>query len=236
MTITVTPAPLQAMASLGPHRVKADGRWWMYSNTVGFNTSRSKSPPLLHPQHLQPSQTNITTSLAPRKAGSSTTTSGTQGDRPSASTGRTSTPQGRCACVCMRHMLMSVGQEAAASFELFNGKYTGMGRLGHRMAFDQGCQTYGPGAKRVPQVSSPAVNLIRWFVPSERIDSAYCNDSDDLAGCEYCGFSDGVLSVSSSAVITTINNDEVWFKRLDGTKSKLYISQLQKGKYTIKHS
>ncbi|KAM4521582.1 breast cancer metastasis-suppressor 1-like protein-A isoform 1-T1 [Odontesthes bonariensis] len=32
----------------------------------------------------------------------------------------------------------------------------------------------------------------------------------------------------TSAVITTINNDEVWFKRLDGTKSKLYISQLQK--------
>uniref|UniRef100_A0A672IZA6 Breast cancer metastasis-suppressor 1-like protein-A n=1 Tax=Salarias fasciatus TaxID=181472 RepID=A0A672IZA6_SALFA len=40
----------------------------------------------------------------------------------------------------------------------------------------------------------------------------------------------------TSAIITTINNDEVWFKRLDGTKSKLYISQLQKGKYTIKHS
>uniref|UniRef100_H2MMA5 BRMS1 like transcriptional repressor b n=1 Tax=Oryzias latipes TaxID=8090 RepID=H2MMA5_ORYLA len=40
----------------------------------------------------------------------------------------------------------------------------------------------------------------------------------------------------TSAVITTINNDEVWFKRLDGTKSKMYISQLQKGKYTIKHS
>ncbi|XP_077568277.1 breast cancer metastasis-suppressor 1-like protein-A [Stigmatopora nigra] len=40
----------------------------------------------------------------------------------------------------------------------------------------------------------------------------------------------------TSAIITTINHDEVWFKRLDGTKSKLYISQLQKGKYTIKHS
>ncbi|XP_007891539.1 breast cancer metastasis-suppressor 1-like protein-A isoform X2 [Callorhinchus milii] len=38
-----------------------------------------------------------------------------------------------------------------------------------------------------------------------------------------------------SAAITTINNDEVWFKRMDGSKSKLYISQLQKGKYTIKH-
>ncbi|XP_028838006.1 breast cancer metastasis-suppressor 1-like protein-A [Denticeps clupeoides] len=39
----------------------------------------------------------------------------------------------------------------------------------------------------------------------------------------------------TSAIITTINHDEVWFKRLDGSKSKLYISQLQKGRYTIKH-
>lgn len=39
-----------------------------------------------------------------------------------------------------------------------------------------------------------------------------------------------------SAIITNINHNEVWFKRLDGSKSKLYISQLQKGKYTIKHS
>lgn len=45
-----------------------------------------------------------------------------------------------------------------------------------------------------------------------------------------------VVFVSHSAIITTVNNDEVWFKRLDGSKSKLYISQLQKGKYTIKHS
>uniref|UniRef100_A0A4W5RJI1 BRMS1 like transcriptional repressor b n=1 Tax=Hucho hucho TaxID=62062 RepID=A0A4W5RJI1_9TELE len=40
----------------------------------------------------------------------------------------------------------------------------------------------------------------------------------------------------TSAIITTINHDEVWFKRQDGSKYKLYISQLQKGKYTIKHS
>ncbi|KAG1973140.1 breast cancer metastasis-suppressor 1-like protein-A [Pimephales promelas] len=39
----------------------------------------------------------------------------------------------------------------------------------------------------------------------------------------------------TSAIITTINHDEVWFKRVDGSKSKLYISQLQKGKYSIKH-
>ncbi|XP_007530309.1 breast cancer metastasis-suppressor 1-like protein isoform X2 [Erinaceus europaeus] len=40
----------------------------------------------------------------------------------------------------------------------------------------------------------------------------------------------------TSAIITTINHDEVWLKRPDGSKSKLYISQLQKGKYSIKHS
>lgn len=40
----------------------------------------------------------------------------------------------------------------------------------------------------------------------------------------------------TSAVITTINHDEVWFKRVDGSKSKLYISQLHKGKYTVKHA
>ncbi|KYO37255.1 PREDICTED: breast cancer metastasis-suppressor 1-like protein isoform X1 [Crocodylus porosus] len=40
----------------------------------------------------------------------------------------------------------------------------------------------------------------------------------------------------ASAIITTINHDEVWFKRPDGSKSKLYISQLQKGKYSIKHN
>ncbi|XP_056872840.1 breast cancer metastasis-suppressor 1-like protein-A isoform X2 [Takifugu flavidus] len=40
----------------------------------------------------------------------------------------------------------------------------------------------------------------------------------------------------TSAIITNVNSDEVWFKRLDGSKSKLYVSQLQKGKYTIKHS
>uniref|UniRef100_A0A8C6XCV9 BRMS1 like transcriptional repressor n=2 Tax=Elapinae TaxID=42168 RepID=A0A8C6XCV9_NAJNA len=40
----------------------------------------------------------------------------------------------------------------------------------------------------------------------------------------------------TSAIITTINHDEVWYKRSDGSKSKLYISQLQKGKYSIRHN
>uniref|UniRef100_A0A8C4X0G8 BRMS1 like transcriptional repressor n=1 Tax=Eptatretus burgeri TaxID=7764 RepID=A0A8C4X0G8_EPTBU len=38
------------------------------------------------------------------------------------------------------------------------------------------------------------------------------------------------------ATITAINSLEVWIKRSDGSKSKLYISQLQKGKYAIRHA
>ncbi|ELU01106.1 hypothetical protein CAPTEDRAFT_94286 [Capitella teleta] len=37
------------------------------------------------------------------------------------------------------------------------------------------------------------------------------------------------------ASITAINTGEVWVKRSDGNKSKLYIAQLQKGKYTVRH-
>lgn len=66
----------------------------------------------------------------------------------------------------------------------------------------------------------------------------------DTLNCQaHIDYSAALLSVifllsflSNSAIITTINHDEVWFKRVDGSKSKLYISQLQKGKYTIKHA
>ncbi|KAI5104379.1 breast cancer metastasis-suppressor 1, partial [Silurus meridionalis] len=37
----------------------------------------------------------------------------------------------------------------------------------------------------------------------------------------------------AQAVITAVSAGEVWFKRTDGSKTKIYISQLQKGKYTI---
>ncbi|XP_067943716.1 breast cancer metastasis-suppressor 1-like protein [Watersipora subatra] len=38
------------------------------------------------------------------------------------------------------------------------------------------------------------------------------------------------------ASITALNPSEIWVRKSDGNKSKLYIAQLQKGKYTIKHS
>ncbi len=42
-------------------------------------------------------------------------------------------------------------------------------------------------------------------------------------------------AVEDSATVTAINTGEVWVKRSDGNKSKLYIAQLKKGKYTIRH-
>uniref|UniRef100_A0AAY5F031 BRMS1 transcriptional repressor and anoikis regulator n=1 Tax=Electrophorus electricus TaxID=8005 RepID=A0AAY5F031_ELEEL len=40
----------------------------------------------------------------------------------------------------------------------------------------------------------------------------------------------------AQAVITAISAGEVWFRRTDGSKTKIYISQLQKGKYTIRRA
>ncbi|XP_051947343.1 breast cancer metastasis-suppressor 1 [Xyrauchen texanus] len=40
----------------------------------------------------------------------------------------------------------------------------------------------------------------------------------------------------AQAIITGISAGEVWFKRTDGTKTKIYVSQLQKGKYTIQRA
>ncbi|XP_078057069.1 breast cancer metastasis-suppressor 1-like protein isoform X2 [Mustelus asterias] len=37
----------------------------------------------------------------------------------------------------------------------------------------------------------------------------------------------------SHATITAVSTGEVWLRRTDGTKTKLYVSQLQKGKYSI---
>ncbi|XP_057202075.1 breast cancer metastasis-suppressor 1 [Triplophysa rosa] len=47
-----------------------------------------------------------------------------------------------------------------------------------------------------------------------------------------------VLEISddspAQAVITGISAGEIWFKHTDGSKTKIYVSQLQKGKYTIR--
>ena len=41
--------------------------------------------------------------------------------------------------------------------------------------------------------------------------------------------------INFSATISAINTGEVWVRRRDGSKTKLYISQLQRGKCTIRH-
>ena len=43
------------------------------------------------------------------------------------------------------------------------------------------------------------------------------------------------IVINFSATITAINTGEIWVKKSDGNKSKLYIAQLQRGKYTIRH-
>ncbi|XP_043406370.1 breast cancer metastasis-suppressor 1 isoform X2 [Chelonia mydas] len=37
----------------------------------------------------------------------------------------------------------------------------------------------------------------------------------------------------AQAVITAVSTGEVWLRREDGTKTKIYVSQLQKGKYSV---
>lgn len=37
----------------------------------------------------------------------------------------------------------------------------------------------------------------------------------------------------SRAVITAVSTGEVWLRREDGSKTKIYVSQLQKGKYSV---
>ncbi|KAL1270938.1 hypothetical protein QQF64_029954 [Cirrhinus molitorella] len=87
-------------------------------------------------------------------------------------------------------------------------------------------------------------HLIR---PDRKKKAALVSDRQVSVRCEggalfYDGerFSKGssvVLEVNddspAQAVITGISTGEVWFKRTDGTKTKIYVSQLQKGKYTI---
>ncbi|KAM3918148.1 breast cancer metastasis-suppressor 1 isoform 1-T1 [Leptodactylus fuscus] len=38
----------------------------------------------------------------------------------------------------------------------------------------------------------------------------------------------------SQAVITAVSTGEVWLRRADGSKTKIYVSQLQKGKYSVR--
>ncbi|KAL2079501.1 hypothetical protein ACEWY4_025245 [Coilia grayii] len=57
-------------------------------------------------------------------------------------------------------------------------------------------------------------------------------------GEKFCKGNSVLLQVNddspAQAVITAVSTGEVWLKRMDGSKTKIYISQLQKGKYALR--
>ncbi|KAG5260867.1 hypothetical protein AALO_G00297450 [Alosa alosa] len=57
-------------------------------------------------------------------------------------------------------------------------------------------------------------------------------------GEKFCKGNSVLLEVNddspAQAVITAVSTGEVWLKRTDGSKTKIYISQLQKGKYSLR--
>ncbi|MBN3319670.1 BM1LA protein, partial [Atractosteus spatula] len=69
--------------------------------------------------------------------------------------------------------------------------------------------------------------------------SARCEDGTlYYEGESYCKGNSILLEIReetpSQAVITAVSTGEVWLRRTDGSKTKIYVSQLQKGKYTIR--
>ncbi|XP_061092777.1 breast cancer metastasis-suppressor 1 isoform X1 [Conger conger] len=75
--------------------------------------------------------------------------------------------------------------------------------------------------------------------PSDRVQySARCEGGALFyEGEKYCKGNTILLEIkddnASQAVITAVSTGEVWLRRPDGSKTKIYVSQLQKGKYTI---
>uniref|UniRef100_A0ABM5F5C5 Breast cancer metastasis-suppressor 1 isoform X1 n=1 Tax=Pogona vitticeps TaxID=103695 RepID=A0ABM5F5C5_9SAUR len=75
-------------------------------------------------------------------------------------------------------------------------------------------------------------------LPSPSLFSAHCEDGHlHYEGDVYVRGQTVSLRVGDEApvqaVITAISTGEVWLRRDDGTKTKLYMSQLQKGKYSV---
>ncbi|MBN3309423.1 BM1LA protein, partial [Amia calva] len=71
--------------------------------------------------------------------------------------------------------------------------------------------------------------------------SARCADGTlYYEGESYCKGNSILLDIReeapSQAVITAVSTGEVWLRRTDGSKTKIYVSQLQKGKYTIRRA
>ncbi|KAJ6654283.1 hypothetical protein lerEdw1_007380 [Lerista edwardsae] len=75
-------------------------------------------------------------------------------------------------------------------------------------------------------------------LPSPALFSAHCEDGHlYYEGEAYAKGQSIALQVGDEApvqaVITAISTGEVWLRREDGSKTKIYVSQLQKGKYSV---
>ncbi|XP_077184721.1 breast cancer metastasis-suppressor 1 isoform X1 [Paroedura picta] len=75
-------------------------------------------------------------------------------------------------------------------------------------------------------------------LPSPALFSAHCEDGHlHYEGDIYVKGQSISLQVGEEApvqaVITAISTGEVWLRREDGSKTKIYVSQLQKGKYSV---
>ncbi|KAL8184095.1 UNVERIFIED_CONTAM: hypothetical protein K2H54_006402 [Gekko kuhli] len=75
-------------------------------------------------------------------------------------------------------------------------------------------------------------------LPSPALFSAHCEDGHlHYEGEVYVKGQSISLQVGEEApiqaVITAISTGEVWLRREDGSKTKIYVSQLQKGKYSV---
>ncbi|XP_067328498.1 breast cancer metastasis-suppressor 1 isoform X1 [Anolis sagrei] len=75
-------------------------------------------------------------------------------------------------------------------------------------------------------------------LPSPALFSAHCEEGClCYEGENYVKGQNIALRVGDEApvqaVITAISTGEVWLRREDGTKTKIYVSQLQKGKYSV---
>ncbi|XP_044304284.1 breast cancer metastasis-suppressor 1 [Varanus komodoensis] len=75
-------------------------------------------------------------------------------------------------------------------------------------------------------------------VPSPALFSAHCEDGClHYEGETYVKGQSISLQVGDEppiqAVVTAVSTGEVWLRKDDGSKTKLYVSQLQKGKYSV---
>ncbi|XP_069501009.1 breast cancer metastasis-suppressor 1 isoform X4 [Ambystoma mexicanum] len=71
--------------------------------------------------------------------------------------------------------------------------------------------------------------------------SARCEDGQlHYEGESFCKGQNIVLEIKdeppSHAIITAVSTGEVWLRRRDGSKTKIYVSQLQKGKYSVRRA